>query len=127
MRRNLTLEEQTFMVRQSYLETLQYLKQVNWPEQNNVRFLLWGKNGTGKSTTMAQIHHYAIKSNFIVIKFHDVRFWFSHYREAVESEYKKGRWNFPVEARTILEDFKHYNADKIEGMVTHKTYKWSEA
>ena len=127
MKRNLALEEQTFMVRKPYLEMLQYLRQVDWPAQDNLRFLLWGRLGTGKSITMSQVHHFALNSNFIVIKFHSVRRWFSNYQEAVESEFKAGRWNFPNEARTVLEDFKYYNAKKIEGMVTHKTYKWSEA
>jgi len=127
MKRNLALEEQTYMVRQPYLELLQYLRQVNWPAQDNLRFLLWGKMGTGKSTTMSQVHHWALNSNFIVIKFHSIRRWFSNYQEAVESEFKAGRWNFPNEARAVLEDFKYYNINKIDGMVTHKTYQWSEA
>ena len=127
MKRNLALEEQTFMVRKPYLEILQYLRQINWSAQDNLRFILWGKMGTGKSTTMSQVHHFALNSNFIVIKFHSIRRWFSNYQEAVESEFKAGRWNFPHEARAVLEDFKYYNIKKIDGMVTHKTYQWSEA
>jgi len=124
--RNDILQEQTFMVRRPYVETLQYLKQIKWPEQDNVRFILWGKFGSGKSVSLSQISHFALKSNFILLNFRDLRKLLSHYREATESEFKEGRWDFPVEAQTYLKEIKHYNFDKLDGLVTHKAYKWSE-
>ena len=126
MKRNALLHEHTFMIRRPYLETLQYLRQINWPEQENLRFILWGKLGSGKSVTLSQISHYALKSNFILLNFRDLRLLLSHYKEATASEYKENRWNFPQEAQTYLSEIKHYNTDKLEGLVTHKTYKWSE-
>ena len=46
--------------------------------------------------------------------------------QPAKSEYKPGRWNLPNEAMKALISFKHFNGDKLEGLVTHKTYKWSE-
>ena len=145
--RNDTLQEQTFMVRKQYVEMIQYLKQINWPEQDLTKFILWGKKGTGKTLTLSQIFHFAHKSNFIVIHLPKLKHWFRQYtgvsfkycilfefnfnhftflKKPTKSEYKTGRWNLPNETIIALEYFKHFNQDKLEGLVTHKTYKWSE-
>ena len=77
--RNDTLQEQTFMVRKQYVEMIQYLKQINWPEQDLTKFILWGKKGTGKTLTLSQIFHFAHKSNFIVIHLPKLKHWFRQY------------------------------------------------
>ena len=77
--KNLSLQEHTFLARKQYIEMLQYLKQINWPEQDLARFVLWGNFGTGKSVTISQIFHYAYKANYIVINFPRLKSWFSHY------------------------------------------------
>ena len=77
--RNETLQEQTFMVRKQYVEMIQYLKQINWPEQDLTKFVLWGKIGTGKTLTLSQIFHFAYKSNYIVIHLPKLKHWFRQY------------------------------------------------
>ena len=124
--RNQALNEHTFMVRKPYVETLQYLRQIDWAQQDNLRFVLWGKLGTGKSITLSQIHHFAFNSNFMVVNFHDIRNMLSNNKESVESSYKKNRWDFPVETKALLTEFQYYNQDKMDGLVTHKEYKWSD-
>ena len=114
------------MVRRPYVETINYMRQVKWPEQDNLRFIFWGGIGSGKSTTLAQVSHFALKSNFILLNFQDIRHLLSFYKEAVESEFKENRWNFPQEAQKFLKEIKHYNFDKLDGLTTHKNYKWSE-
>lgn len=120
------LQDRSLMARRPYLEVLQYLKQADWHNNTNLRFVLWGKLGTGKSVTLCQITHFALKSNYILLNFRDLKPLLSVYKEAVESEYKPGRWNFPQEAMQYLNEISFYNRDKMEGLVTHKSYKWSE-
>lgn len=122
--RNKSLQEQTFMIRRSYIEVLDYFRQMDW--NNHVKFVLWGPFGTGKSTTLTQLTHFALNSKYLVLNFRDLKNILAHNREAVESEFKSGRWNFPQEAQLFLREIKHYNQDKFEGLVTHKSYKWSE-
>ena len=78
------------MVRRPYVETVQYLRQVNWPEQENLRFLLWGRHGSGKSVSLSQVSHFALKSNYILLNFRDLAQLLSKYKESTESEYKQG-------------------------------------
>ncbi len=123
--RNQILMEQTLMVRRPALEIFQYLRQVDWQEQNNLRFVLWGKPGCGKSVTLSHVAHFALASNYIVLNFHKFKEWFTNYREAVPSEHTKGQYDFPVEALATLREFYHHNKDKMEGMKAHNLYKWS--
>ena len=81
--RNNVLQEQTLMVRRPALEIFQYLRQIDWANQNNVRFVVWGKDGCGKTVTLGHVAHFGLMSNFIVLNFHKFRLWFTHYREVV--------------------------------------------
>ena len=75
-----TLQENSLLVRKHYVELLQYLKQIHWPEQDLARFVLWGKRGVGRSITLAQIFHFAYNSNHIVIHFENLKKWFTEYK-----------------------------------------------
>ena len=125
-KRNLALQESTLMVRRPYVEAVQYLKQIDWPQQDNLRLLLWGRLGTGKSITMCQISHFALKSDFIVLNFQDISGMLKVCRLAEPSEHNPEKINFPHEAHKFLEIFKYYNGQKLDGLVTSKAYKWSE-
>jgi hypothetical protein len=81
MQRNKTLEEHTFMVRRHNVELTEYLKQIQWAEQSNVRFIMWGKFGCGKSVSLGQMHHFGLKSNYIVLNFNKMRTYYVNYRE----------------------------------------------
>ena len=76
-----TLQENSLLVRKHYVELLQYLKQIHWPEQDLARFVLWGKRGVGRSITMAQVFHFAYNSNHIVIHFENLKKWFTEYKD----------------------------------------------
>ena len=43
-----------------------------------------------------------------------------------KSEYKEGRWNLPDSATAALKKFQYLNGNKLDGLITHKAYKWSE-
>lgn len=55
------LQERSLMARRPYLEILQYLKQADLKDADNIKFVLWGKFGTGKSVTLCQLTHFAVK------------------------------------------------------------------
>ena len=76
-----TLQENSLLVRKHYVELLQYLKQIHWPEQDLSRFVLWGKRGVGRSITLAQVFHFAHNSNHIVIHFENLKKWFTEYKD----------------------------------------------
>ena len=147
-----TLQENSLLVRKHYVELLQYLKQIHWPEQDLARFVLWGKRGVGRSITLAQVFHFAYNSNHIVIHFENLKKWFTEYKgvsvydvfklisflnrihnndfilffKPQKSEYKEGRWNLPDSATAALKKFQYLNGNKLDGLITHKAYKWSE-
>jgi small subunit ribosomal protein S29 len=77
--------EHSFLIRQPALEVISYLNQIKEKEStsnvNNLRFILWGENGCGKSTSLAHIEHFCHNDGRIILNFHKFKLWFTHYKE----------------------------------------------
>jgi len=122
--------EHSFLIRQPALEVISYLNQIKEKEStssvNNLRFILWGENGCGKSTSLAHIEHFCHNDGRIILNFHKFKLWFTHYKEMAYSEWNVNRIDHLGQSSTLLKDFSDYNMDKLTGLTTHNTYTWSE-
>jgi hypothetical protein len=76
--------------------------------------------------SLAHIEHYCHNEGRIILNFHKFKFWFTQYKELAVSTWNPNRFDHLGQSMTFLRDFSIYNSDKIEGLVTHKTYNWSE-
>jgi small subunit ribosomal protein S29 len=86
---------------------------------------VYGKDGCGKSLTLAHLICYGYQQDFIVMPFAWIKRWMSKYYEVAPSSYKPGRIDHVVNANIFLKNFKLANADRLNNCVTHKEYVWS--
>ncbi|XP_063808795.1 small ribosomal subunit protein mS29, partial [Pseudophryne corroboree] len=65
-----TFNETSLMVRSPALEVIQYLRNTNF-SQPAVRYLLYGKNGTGKSLSLCHVLHYCQSQGWFILHLPD--------------------------------------------------------
>lgn len=123
-----TLGECVSMCRGSLLETLHCMKAVR-PSFPPIRVVLWGKLGTGKSMTLCQAVHAAYTGQWVVVHHRDAMALTRKVNEVEMSTWKTGRINDPLNAVTILQNFKQQNAalwKSLAELKTQKTYEWTK-
>jgi len=122
--------EHSFLIRKPALEVISFLNQVkgleNNQQVNNIRFILWGEHGNGKSASLAHIKHYCYNDGRIILDFNKIKLWFTHYKELAVSEWNPSRFDHVGQSVKFLQDFTSNNEGKFENLKTHKKYKWSE-
>ncbi|VDP09862.1 unnamed protein product [Soboliphyme baturini] len=109
-----TFRECRTMVRRPLLDVLNCWKVIN-ADFPVTRFLLYGKNGCGKTITLAQLVHAAILQKYVVS-----RDWNRNLSGIAPSTWKVGRIDLPLEAAAWLTNFKAVN----ESLIT-EDYVWS--
>ena len=69
-----TFEECALLCRQEFLEVVHCFQaaRTSFPA---IRVVLWGRFGTGKTTTLAQAVHYAYTQNWTIINVRDCRYF----------------------------------------------------
>jgi len=124
--------EHCLLIRRPALEVTHYLRQLDAKAEEGqgqadpVRFVLHGKYGNGKTTSLIHIHHYLINNpKVIVLNFGDFGLWSKRYRQMAESVYKAGRYDHIINSQFLLRCFAEYNPGRLDGLITTRDYKWS--
>uniref|UniRef100_A0A1I7W2J4 Deoxyhypusine hydroxylase n=2 Tax=Loa loa TaxID=7209 RepID=A0A1I7W2J4_LOALO len=123
-----TLNECVWLYRQPTLEATTCLKlvDVNIP---NLRVVLWGRWGTGKSMTVFQTIYHMWRQGWIIFTIPNVITIMRDYDEVKPSTYHEGRIDFPLLGHQILRRFKLMNTpnwEKLKECKAQKHYKWSK-
>ncbi|XP_050549054.1 28S ribosomal protein S29, mitochondrial [Daktulosphaira vitifoliae] len=119
--------ETALMIRKPALEVINNLKIANY-EKPAVRYLMYGKTGSGKSLSLAHILHYAHTAKFILFHIPYVPIWLKYDRKEVTwSSTKEGFADIPLVAAQWLKHFLHQNETILQelNLTTSKEYTWS--
>nr|DBA13795.1 TPA: hypothetical protein GDO54_004835 [Pyxicephalus adspersus] len=119
-----TLNETSLMVRWPAIELLDYLRKTDF-SQPAVRYVLYGKPGTGKSLILCHILHYCHSQGWLIVHLPDAHFLVKNCKELMISSYNKDRYDQPLEASAWLKHFKASNEQFLSQILTQQRYVWS--
>lgn len=122
-----TFGESCLMIREPALEVINHIKNADLNRPAN-RFVLYGKDGAGKSLTMAHLIHYGYESDFILVHIPWVPNWFKRAKEIANSTTKEGFIDLPLDAAAWLIQFKSQNGPilgKLDLKIS-QDYIWSK-
>jgi len=112
------------MIRRPALEIINYIKKSDLSKPA-YRYVLYGRDGVGKSLTLSHIACYGHQEDFVVMNLAWIKRWLSRYYDIAPSTYKPGRIDHVVNANVLLKNFKQTNQDRLANCVTHREYVWS--
>ncbi|XP_018420737.1 PREDICTED: LOW QUALITY PROTEIN: 28S ribosomal protein S29, mitochondrial [Nanorana parkeri] len=120
-----TFSETCLMVRQPALELIDYLKKTDF-SQPAVRYVLYGKPGTGKSLILCHVLHFCHTQGWLMVHLPDAHLLVKNCKELMASSYNKERYDQPLEASAWLKHFKVSNEQFLSQVVTQQRYVWSK-
>nr|XP_022918455.1 28S ribosomal protein S29, mitochondrial [Onthophagus taurus] len=122
-----TFTETCLMVREPYVDIVNCIKSMDFSKPA-LRFVLYGKEGSGKTLTMAHLLHYAYLSDFLIVHVPWVGNWMRRCKESSASITKEGYTDINLDAASWLLHFKTQNATLLNNpdFVTSKEYIWSK-
>ncbi|KAE8589169.1 hypothetical protein XENTR_v10022905 [Xenopus tropicalis] len=113
------------MVRRPAIELLRYLRNSD-PTQPAVRYVLYGKRGTGKSLTLCHIVHYCHTQGWLLLQVPDAHVLVKNCKELMPSSFHSNRFDQPLEASNWLKNFKATNEHFLKQIRTNQRYVWSK-
>lgn len=122
-----TFAETCLMVRQPAVEIINILNNTNFNRPTN-RFVLYGRDGAGRSLTMAHLLHYGLVNDFILVHVPWVADWFKKPKETSNSLTKEGFIDINLDAAAWLIHFKTQNATILAklDLKCSREYVWSQ-
>lgn len=120
-----TFNETCLMIRQPSIDIINCINKLDFSKPA-VRFVLYGKKGSGKSLCVAHILHYAFKKEFLIFHLPWVGTWFRHPKEHSNSETREGFVDQNLEVSQWLVHFKTQNANLIPILRTTEDHIWSK-
>ncbi|KRT78442.1 hypothetical protein AMK59_6566, partial [Oryctes borbonicus] len=122
-----TFAESCIMVRKSTLNIIDCLKAIDY-NKPVVKFVLYGKKGSGKSLTLAHVLHYGHSNNFLLVHVPWVGSWMRRCKEFSNSTTREGFVDLNLDAVAWLAHFKHQNLERLNDpeLVTLNEYTWSK-
>ncbi|XP_006622472.1 28S ribosomal protein S29, mitochondrial isoform X1 [Apis dorsata] len=115
------------LVRKPAIELISYLEQTDYTKSIN-KYVLYGKEGVGKTTTLLHLIHYGLVKHFIVVYLPWVRNWFRYAREVSESPLIPGKLDLPQLSAAWLKYLNYLNETSLSqyNLKTTKEYTWSQ-
>lgn len=122
-----TFAETCVMVRQPAVEIIDILKRTNFNKPTN-RFVLYGREGAGRSITLAHVLHYGLVNDFVLVHIPWVGDWFRFPKETSYSTTKEGFIDINLDAAAWLMHFKTQNAATLAklDLKCSREYVWSK-
>jgi len=120
------LNETAIMVRSPALHIMNCIKNSDL-DKPAVRYLLFGRNGCGKSITMAHLTHFGHQEGFITMTFSQIKKWLTKYYDVAPSTYTPGSVDHIVNSNIFLKNFRQANSNQLSSpkLLTHREYVWS--
>ncbi|CAG9824764.1 unnamed protein product [Phaedon cochleariae] len=122
-----SFNETCLMIRQPALDVISLLKTLDY-SQPVVRFVLYGRKGSGKTVSLAHILHYAFQEGFLIVHIPWLGNWMRRCRENSNSEDKEGYVDINFDAAAWLLHFKTQNAHLLSKpeAKTSQDHVWSK-
>ncbi|KAG9463056.1 hypothetical protein GDO78_022524 [Eleutherodactylus coqui] len=113
------------MVRRPALELIRYLKATDF-SQPAVRYMLYGKVGSGKSLSLCHVLHYCHAQGWLIVHLPDAHLLVKNCKELMASSQGAERWDQPLEASVWLKGFRDSNKHFLSQIRTQQRYVWSK-
>jgi len=122
-----TFGETCLMIRNPALEIINYIKTSDL-SRPTTRYVLYGKNGVGKSMSLAHILHYGHENDFVLVHVPWVPNWYKRPKEKALSATHDECFDLPIDAAEWLIHFKSQNAKLLEKLELKcsRDYVWSK-
>lgn len=122
-----TFNENCLMVREPALDIINCLKNIDYTK-SIMKFVLYGKQGAGKTLTLAHIIHFGQKSGYLIVHVPWVGNWMRRCKESCNSTSKEGNIDLPLDSASWLIHFKNQNQHLLSNpeLVISKDYHWSK-
>lgn len=123
-----TFRESCIMVRKPAVEIISDLKSMK-SSQPAVRFVIYGKNGVGKTCTLIHLVHFAHRDRYLLLHVPWAPNWTKRQQlETAPSQYHPDRIDLPLESAMWLQHFKSQNSELLKelNLCTTKSYSWSK-
>lgn len=120
-----TFQETCLMVRQPSIEIINCINKLDLSKPA-VRFVLYGKKGSGKSLCLAHILHYAFKKEFLIFHLPWLGTWLRQPKDHSNSETKEGFVDQNLEISQWLGHFKFQNAQILPILKTTEDHVWNK-
>jgi small subunit ribosomal protein S29 len=122
-----TFGEPCLMIREPAIEIINYIKNSDFTKPVN-RFVLYGRDGAGKSLALSHILHYGYISEYILVHVPWASNWFKRPKETGNSSSKEGFIDIPLDAAAWLIHFKNQNQNILAklNLTTSVDYVWSK-
>lgn len=122
-----TFTEACLMVRPPALEIINCINNTNF-NKPTIRYVVYGKDGVGKSLTLAHLLHYGLQTDFLLVHVPWVPNWFKKPKETANSTTKEGFIDLPLDGAAWLMHFKSQNQKLLTklDLRTTKDYVWSK-
>ncbi|XP_053698093.1 28S ribosomal protein S29, mitochondrial [Sabethes cyaneus] len=121
-----TFTESCLMVRQPAIEIIDCLRRTDFQRPVN-RFVLYGKDGSGKSLVLAHLLHYGFNQQFVLVHVPWVPNWMKRAKETANSSSHEGQLDLPLDGAAWLSHFKHQNLKLLTklDLKVSRDYVWS--
>ncbi|OWF39034.1 28S ribosomal protein S29, mitochondrial-like [Mizuhopecten yessoensis] len=113
------------MIRKPALEIIDIIKKssYNCPLP---KFIVYGKRGGGKTSTISHVMHYCGKQNHMLLNIPLVNDWIRARTNTTPSTSKAGFTNIPEQAQKWISHFAALNAPLIKDMKVTKSIEWTK-
>lgn len=114
------------LIRKPAVELISYLEQTDFTKPIN-KYVLYGRIGVGKSTTLMHLIHYGLTKQFIIVYLPWVCTWYRYAKDVVESPLRPDKLDVPTYAVRWLNFFKRLNHLSLSqfDLKVSKEYTWS--
>lgn len=122
-----TFGETCLMIRKPAVDIINYIRNTDFTKPVN-RYVLYGTLGTGKSSTIAHLLHYAYASKFLIVHVPWLPYWFKFPKDFGPSAMDETMTDLPIAAAAWLQHFRTQNADLLKEveLKTTKDYVWTK-